>query len=742
VAGIAALLLCVVLGNLDTPRVLGHGIASLAGYEKPQGLEHYLIEQAENQLADEQQTPQGEPPPVLPPERRTELMERAEANYLLDRLAYEVDNSTDLVSSLIAGTDRLLSGQRLLIASNRWYWAPTRVLLETPGVGGQAITEFPFFTFLYGDLHAHMISLPVMLFVMLIIFNEVAVASRDKRSTAGIALALLLGGISVGLLRGINTWDWPTFMVFGTIGLGYAWWRRWETINRASLLALLVYVGGFLITAQIAISPYVAWFASTYDSARLWDGGKTPLWAYWNIYGLFLFLVVSMMAWDTADWLRQTQVRALRGRQRWLLAAGMITAAVLLIALVLAIIEYQVALIVLPLILWIVALFFRPGQSATMQYVLVLIGLALALTLAVEFVVLAGDNGRQNTVFKFYMQVWLLLSVAGGAAFAWLVRSSDYWSLRLRLVWYTPLLLLTAIAVMYPVMSIRARSLDRMAPTDTPLTLDGLEYLRHASHYLRHSGESIETANDYHIIRWLQENVDGTPVIMEGREAASEYTYTSRISINTGLPSVLGWRYHQIQQRTLSPLSEFVVQREQNIKFAYNSPNIPETVKILRHYDVRYVIVSDAEIAQMTSEGLNKFETMVEMGLFEVVYERGEAWVYHIRQDALDNFALDSLAFQESLGLDAVPPPAGYEADPDTALQRLSAIQDTLLAYDAQFVALDDLRQVEQFSPDALQRVLELTEMNVLTLFDNYGTGRIYAVNQDRLNARATDEEN
>ena len=741
VAGIVALLLCVVLGNLDTPRVLGHGIAGLAGYEKPQGLQQYLIEQAENQLASEQQTPPDVPPPLLSPERRTDLMERAEANYLLDRLAYEVNNSTELVSSLIEGTGRLLNGQPLLIGSNRWYWAPTRVLMETPGVEGQAITEFPFFTFLYGDLHAHMISLPVMLFVMLIIFNEVAVASRDKRSVGAIALALLLGGISVGLLRGINTWDWPTFMVFGTIGLGYAWWRRWQTINRASLLALLVYVGGFLIVAQVAIAPYVAWFASTYDSARLWDGGKTPLWAYWNIYGLFLFLVVSLMAWDTTDWLRQTQVRALRGRQWRLLAAGIIAAAVLLIALVLAMLGYQVALIVLPLILWIVVLFFRPGQSATMQYVLVLIGLALSLTLAVEFVVLAGDNGRQNTVFKFYMQVWLLLSVAGGVAFAWLVRSSDYWSLRLRLVWYTPLLIMSAIAVMYPVMGIRARSLDRMAP-DTPPTLDGLEYLQHANHYLRYSGEGITTTNDYHIVRWLQENVDGTPVIMEGREAASEYTYTSRISINTGLPSVLGWNYHQRQQRTLSPLSEFVSQREQNIKFAYNSPNIPETVKILRHYDVRYLIVSDAEIAQMTIEGLNKFETLVEMGLFDVAYERGEARVYHVKQDALDNFALDSLVFQEALGLNAVPPPAGYEADSDTTLQRLTAIQDALLAYDAKFVTLDDLRQVEQFSPGALQRVLELNEMNVLTLFDNYGTGRIYAVNQDRLNARATDEEN
>ena len=41
-----------------------------------------------------------------------------------------------------------------------------------------------------------------------------------------------------------------------------------------------------------------------------------------------------------------------------------------------------------------------------------MVGFALAMTMGVEVVVLSGDIGRQNTVFKFYIQVWLILSVA------------------------------------------------------------------------------------------------------------------------------------------------------------------------------------------------------------------------------------------------------------------------------------------------------------------------------------------
>ena len=80
---------------------------------------------------------------------------------------------------------------------------------------------------------------------------------------------------------------------------------------------------------------------------------------------------------------------------------------------------YWIAPIVFTLILFAGLLGLRSHVDPARRIVLILIASALGLTLAVEIIVLDGDIGRMNTVFKFYMQVWLLLSVCSGAAAVW-----------------------------------------------------------------------------------------------------------------------------------------------------------------------------------------------------------------------------------------------------------------------------------------------------------------------------------
>ena len=309
-----------------------------------------------------------------------------------------------------------------------------------------------------------------------------------------------------------------------------------------------------------------------------------------------------------------------------------------------ALAHYQVALIVLPLLSWIAILFFRPDQSRAMRYLLVLIGLALSMTLGVEIIVIGGDIGRQNTVFKFYIQVWLLLSVAGGAAFSALWRAADRWPSRLRLLWSVPCIALFCLAGAFPIVATRARSLDRMAP-DLPLTLDGLEYMTLAKHHEsapdKGRFEVIDLSVDHQLIRWLQENVEGSPAIMEGRRYPSEYQWNGRISITTGLPSVVGWGFHQRQQRTFHPLPRWVEQRENNVRTFYDTPNIDVAVDILNHFDVKYVIRSGLEEVHSTAEGLEKFDRMVEAGLLSVAYAVDGGVIYQVNDDALMKYLLE-----------------------------------------------------------------------------------------------------
>ena len=615
VAGIAALLLAVVLGNLDSVRVLGNGLATLGGHAQPRGLAEFLIE--------EHTLEQGAPPLVT---ERQQLLEAAQANYLADRLRYELHHAGGLWTGLLQGAGRWLGGEALPVASHRWYWAPTRVLAETPGVGGHAITEMPFFTFLYGDLHAHMIAMPLQLLVMLFVAHEMVVAGRERRGGRERWPALALGALAAGMLRATNTWDWPTFTLLALAGLTGAWWLTWRRVSLASMKALLLRGGGFVIAGVLFALPYTHWHATGYTSLRPWQGGRTPLWAWLDIHGLFVFLLLSLLLWDTLRWLRATQVRELRGRGRTLAGAGLLVLAVLSLAVVLAAMGWQAALPVLPMLLWSVALILRPGQSPALQVALGLGAAALALTLGVEFVVLAGDIGRQNTVFKFYIQAWLLLSVAGGAAFAWLQRGLPRWPGPMRLTWLALGALLVFLAALYPLLATPARSLDRMAP-ETGATLDGMAWMQRARHW--ENGMELNLADDYALIRWLQEEVEGAPAILEAH--GLEYRWSGRVSIYTGLPTLLGWRFHQTQQRSLPQQSQFIDQRRANINALYSTTDGEIAWRMLRHYRVRYVIVSGLERAWYPAEGLAKFDEMVGQGRLKRVFEQGQATIYEVQ---------------------------------------------------------------------------------------------------------------
>jgi YYY domain-containing protein len=618
-AGIVALLLAAVLGNLDTPRVFVDGLARLGGYTPVNSLEEYMVRDYTRTYG-------------MPPEGQAilDIAERVNNAGFLDEFAYQADTTVEGVSATLRGIVLAAQGQPLPIATNRWFWAPTRVLSEPPVDSGGAITEIPFFTFLYGDLHAHMIAMPMLLMAMAFIFNEVALAAKDERRGFERYLALAFGALTVGMLRATNTWDWITFMILGVVGLGFAWWLQWKRLTRKSLLHLVGRVGGFVLLSFIFVLPYASWYAATYNRALPWEGRRTPLWAYFDIHGLFLFLIFSLLVWDTARWFRTVYVRSLRGT--WpLLIAGLLIVGTLLLALVLlALANFQVVLVTVPLIVWIALLFFRSGQSRPMQFVLALAGLGLALTLGVEFIVLDGDIGRQNTVFKFYIQAWMLFSVVGGVAFAWLLESSNDWSGKLRGVWFTVAALLFTITALYPLMASRAKALERFTQ-EMPVTLDGMDYMKFAQY--GENGQWFSLESDYNMIRWLQENIQGTPTIMEG-QSAREYLWSSRVSIYTGMPAVIGWNWHQRQQRTFDPLPRLVQQRIANVNAFYTVTDIPTAWQMITHYNVSYIIVGDLEKAYYPIAGLEKFDAMVDMGLLDVVYREGSATVYQVRPGA------------------------------------------------------------------------------------------------------------
>jgi YYY domain-containing protein len=474
-----------------------------------------------------------------------------------------------------------------------------------------------------------------------LILNELLLAGEEIRRRISRWLALALLGILVGMLRATNTWDWITYLLLGGVGLAVAWWLSWRRIDRRSLIDAAGRIGAFLAISVVAVMPYTAWFATDYTRILPWWDGKTPLWGYLDIHGLYLFLLVSLLIWDTARFLRSTQVRDLRGTWALILGGLLIWVILLVVSFVLALREYQVTLIVVPLLLWIGALFLRRGQSRAMQFILLIAGLALGLTLGVEYVVLDGDIGRQNTIFKFYIQAWLLFSVVGGAALAWLIAGLDQWKPALRGTWSVALTVLFAVSALFFLTAAQGKAMFRF-DQNQPLTLDGAAFMNYASQWegadhvlaVNPSVAPFALAEDYALIRWLQENVEGTPTIVEGLADSTQYRWNGRISIYTGLPAVMGWHFHQWQQRTMEWQRQFVDKRYANVVAFYHSDSIDYAWQFLQHYDVEYVIVGVVERAYYLPERLAKFDRMVEQGMLEVAFRQGSSTIYRVVENA------------------------------------------------------------------------------------------------------------
>jgi uncharacterized membrane protein len=309
-------------------------------------------------------------------------------------------------------------------------------------------------------------------------------------------------------------------------------------------------------------------------------------------------------------------------KQVWLCFALGIAGALLVLSLGLWIEGKQLIALALPVLVFVAYLAareFRLQQpdGGLLLFLLMLVGLSLGLTIGVDLVVLKGDIERMNTVFKFYLHIWIALALVASWA-AWyllfvLWRPKRKLSLVAALVpafGRAALAVLVFGALLYPIAATPARVDDRF--NGLPATLDGTAFMEEAV-YGDEYGD-IDLSKDLEGIRWLRENVEGTPTIVEGR--TDLYRWGSRFSIYTGLPTVIGWDWHQVQQR--GELGFLVEQRKQDVDNFYRDPSVSNAIDFLRQYRVQYVIVGRVEELYYPQAGLLKFDNGLNGRLTEV----------------------------------------------------------------------------------------------------------------------------
>jgi uncharacterized membrane protein len=225
-----------------------------------------------------------------------------------------------------------------------------------------------------------------------------------------------------------------------------------------------------------------------------------------------------------------------------------------------------------------------------------------------EFYWIQDPQGlRQNTTLRLGYQAWVLLSVGGAFALYYLLshwRPASLASALASAGWAAGSIVVLGAALVFPVAGTFYISGDFQNRRE----LDGLAFERRLN------------PDEYAGARWLQENVKGAPVLLEG--VGGDYTWAARVSTRTGLPTVLGWPQHEYRlQDTWAPLTE----RQKDVKTAYDTTSLAEAKAILDKYDVQYVYVGDFERDTYSEAGLDKF---AELG--EVVFQQDKVTIYKV----------------------------------------------------------------------------------------------------------------
>ena len=518
------------------------------------------------------------------------------------------------------------------------YWRSSRVIDTSAqggldSCGGCEITEFPFFSFLYADLHAHLIALPFAL-LALGLGLALVLGSSEGSSTRTWATRIVVLALAVGALFTINSWDYPTYLILSLgivalASLAFTMGRvTGQTIALAGAGGLGVWLLGLLFFAPFHLS-----YEGSIDFPFIETNEfATPLYQYLAIHGIFLFIAISYLLYrlwqefPIKSGLRSPRLllrhAAIRAQWLWpvagmtiLLAAlagfGYHTAAFAILVLILA------ALVGLKLLLK------REEGSGPELFALLMLAMALVLGIGVEFFkVKLVDPGRMNTVFKFYYHAWTLMALSS-AYFAWRLGALTM-PRKLtvpRVAWTQVLVVLIIAGLVYPVAATPERSRQRF--NHSPTTIDGMAYMPSAVYFddRDRSGsieppEVLELGWDYHAIIWLQDNLEGSPVILEG--ASGLYTWGSRVSVYTGLPTVVGWDWHQQQQRWED--RDHVSARRTDVETLYATTSVDIARRLIEKYEVSYIYVGQMERLYYTQPGLDKFELMTRDGLLEPVY--------------------------------------------------------------------------------------------------------------------------
>lgn len=466
-----------------------------------------------------------------------------------------------------------------------WYPDATRFIVEKYGAGDNTIHEFPVYSWVVADLHGHLLDIPQVLLIIALVLNLVRFPRAGKGKNWGKRiLAWVERRFSFGKRQ-----KWFEGEIFEDLKAAFE--ESWESLP---------------VWLVLGVALGIAFMTNAWD---------------YPIHLLFAGAVIFWFNYSKEKNLRQVGVKTAIGCS-WLLGVSLLTALPFYLAFEniaqgVALVDFHSPPWML-LFLWGFPLltsisfmnFIQRNPKRTVEadhFVLAYILIAWILIFLPEVIYIKDiyihSHQRANTMFKFTYQSFIVFRLLSGYILVRLLLGLK--ERYLKAIFFLLFVAGAAVILTYPRYAIRS-FYNRL---ESFKGLDGLKYL------------SLTYPDDYKAILWLSENIKGDPVIVEA--VGESYTDYARVSANTGLPTVLGWRVHEWLWRGGF---EIPGQRTEEVTKIYSSGNKEEVRSLLEKYGVELVFMGTLE--RRTYAGLNE-KNLAELG--EVIFSSGATKIYRIR---------------------------------------------------------------------------------------------------------------
>ena len=553
-----------------------------------------------------------------------------------------------------------------------WWWRASRVLQDYTATGDsrEIIDEFPFFSFLLGDLHPHVLAMPYVLLAVYMgfyVFQYPLSGKEDKHQCLKYLKqpGLWFMALTTGSLLFMNTWDFPIY--FGLISVAFIipeiQKKGWK---KEVFLDFLQFTIPFGITSIVLYLPFILSLSSQ-------AGGLLPSLVYRTrmVHFLVMFFPQAMIL---AFFLIKKVVnqKDKKGFSR-IFASG----------ISLMIIAFLGSLLIPLMSQWIPQLITSLGKLTGMdtslnvqsmlastqsflsiygasstsnlvqtsihrfiQYPLMMIALTVVISVILFLLFrrkqggddIEGNVGTGNTLCCSDQYVLILIML--GALLTlfpelFYLRDQFGWRMNTIFKFYFQAWILFSLASAYAVSNIgylKNKAGKVIGSVGAVLVICvGLAYPGFSILNKTGSFRNIEWSLDGNLFFEITnpEEVEaieylGTlPYGTVAEAIGGSYSNYGRVSRLSGYPTVLGWPGHELQWRGSS---EEVGSRESDIEQLYEAYDWGTTQQILDKYQIRYVFIGSSERSkyQVREEKFANYLTIVFSNNDVVIYAYAE----------------------------------------------------------------------------------------------------------------------